>query len=47
VDAALGQIAPRPILQSAGEFYDNQRWGSADVIAAGLVGLPIVVAAML
>lgn len=46
MDAALDQITPRPILQSANDFYVNRRWGKADVFVAGLIGLPAVAVAL-
>jgi len=42
VDAALNELTPRPILQSAWEFYDDRRWGRADILVAVLIGLPAI-----
>ena len=46
VDAALAGIKPQPILRSAGEFYDDRRWGRADVVAAVLIGGPAIATAI-
>jgi hypothetical protein len=46
MDAALDQMTPRPILESANDFYANRRWGKADVFAAVLIGLPAIAAAI-
>jgi len=46
VDAVLSHLTPRPVLQSAGDFYDDRRWGRADAIAAALAGVPAVAASV-
>jgi hypothetical protein len=46
VDGALAGIKPQPILRSAGDFYDDRRWGRADVVAAVLIGVPAIATAI-
>jgi hypothetical protein len=46
MDAALARVTPRPTLRTADEFYNDHRWGQADLIAAVLIAVPAVAVAM-
>ena len=40
LDDALAGMTPGPVLRSANDFYNDRRWGRADVLAAAVFAAP-------
>lgn len=40
LDDAIPSMTPRPILRTANDFYNDRRWGRADVLAAAVIAAP-------
>lgn len=46
IDLAVAGVSPSSPLRSAGDFYNDRRWGWPDAIVAALSGIPVILAAL-